>query len=50
MNATMPGKRFDSFTEFYPYHPEEHSHPVCRQLQYVGSLVVLALQSIPLNN
>ncbi len=43
MSATIPEKRFDSFAEFYPYYLEEHSHPVCRRLHYLGSLLVLVL-------
>jgi hypothetical protein len=43
VSATIPEKRFDSFAEFYPCYLEEHSHPVCRWLHYLGSLLVLVL-------
>lgn len=34
-------KKFNSFNEFYPYYLTEHSHPFCRALHYIGSLLVL---------
>lgn len=34
-------KKFTSFSEFYPFYLQEHSHPVCRFLHYTGSLLVL---------
>jgi hypothetical protein len=43
MSADVQHKRFDSFAEFYPFYLEEHSHPACRRLHYLGSLLVLAL-------
>ncbi|PAU54890.1 hypothetical protein BZL41_21350 [Pseudomonas sp. PIC25] len=35
--------RYTRFADFYPYYLQEHSHPVCRRLHYVGSLLVLAI-------
>jgi hypothetical protein len=36
--------KFSSFAEFYPYYLNEHRHPLCRALHYVGSgLVVIVL-------
>ena len=35
-------KRFGSFRDFYPFYLSEHSHPICRRLHFVGSLLVLA--------
>lgn len=32
---------FDSFRTFYPYYLDEHRHPVCRRLHFVGSCLVL---------
>lgn len=43
MNASTPDREFKSFAEFYPYYLAEHSHPTCRRLHYVGSVLVLAL-------
>jgi len=43
MSPRPPQQRFNSFAEFYPYYLGEHSHPACRRLHYVGSLLVLAL-------
>lgn len=34
--------RFSSFAEFYPFYLNEHRHPVCRRLHFVGSTLVLA--------
>jgi len=36
-------KKFQSFSEFYPYYLEEHGDARCRALHYTGSLLVLAL-------
>jgi hypothetical protein len=37
-------KRFDSFTEFYPYYLDEHRDRRCRRLHFIGtSLVLVAL-------
>ena len=35
-------RSFKSFRDFYPFYLAEHSHPICRQLHFVGSLLVLA--------
>ncbi len=42
MNPPVP-ERYTRFADFYPYYLQEHSHPVCRRLHYVGSLLVLGL-------
>jgi len=34
-------RKFSSFAEFYPYYLNEHRHPLCRALHYVGSGVVV---------
>ncbi len=41
--SSQPSERFNSFSEFYPYYLEEHRHPTCRRLHYVGSLLVLVV-------
>ena len=37
------GKRFQSFTEFYPYYLSEHLNPTCRKLHFAGTSLVLAI-------
>lgn len=32
-----------SFKEFYPFYLKEHSHPVCRLLHFLGSLLIIFL-------
>ncbi|OUR94927.1 hypothetical protein A9Q81_14270 [Gammaproteobacteria bacterium 42_54_T18] len=39
----MTEKRFQSFSEFYPYYLNEHSDATCRTLHYIGSLLVLSV-------
>ena len=36
-------KRFQSFTEFYPFYLAEHRDPRCRALHYIGSIAVIGL-------
>lgn len=33
--------RFNSLAEFYSFYLEEHQHPMCRRLHFVGSSLVL---------
>lgn len=35
--------RYQSFRDFYPYYLAEHSHPVCRALHYIGSMLGAAI-------
>jgi len=35
-------KRFNSFSEFYPYYLSEHENKTCRRLHFIGSTLVLA--------
>lgn len=34
-------RRFDSFSEFYPYYLEEHQDRRCRRMHFIGSALVL---------
>ncbi|MDX1459517.1 MAG: DUF962 domain-containing protein [Xanthomonadales bacterium] len=36
-------KRFNSFSEFYPFYLAEHSNPVCKGLHFVGTWLVIAV-------
>ena len=45
MNPAAPSAsqgRFRRFADFYPYYLSEHSHPVCRRLHFVGTVLVIA--------
>jgi len=33
--------RYSSFREFYPFYLSEHTHPMCRRLHFVGSMLAL---------
>ncbi|MBY6188593.1 DUF962 domain-containing protein [Marinobacter hydrocarbonoclasticus] len=39
----MTEKRFQSFSEFYPFYLSEHSDSRCRALHYIGSTLVLVI-------
>lgn len=39
----MEKKRFNSFSEFYPFYLSEHQDRVNRRLHFVGSTLVIAL-------
>ena len=32
---------FQSFAEFYPFYLQEHGHPTCRRLHFVGTVLVI---------
>jgi hypothetical protein len=36
-------KRFQSFSEFYPYYLSEHLNPTCRKLHFAGTTLVMAI-------
>ena len=38
----MNSKRYDTFTQFYPYYLSEHQNRICRLLHVIGSILVLA--------
>ena len=33
--------RFASFREFYPFYLSQHTHPMCRRLHFVGTVLAL---------
>lgn len=36
-------KRYQTFTEFYPFYLNEHRNLTCRRLHFLGSSIVIAL-------
>ncbi|MDY7024970.1 MAG: DUF962 domain-containing protein [Pseudomonadota bacterium] len=36
-------KRFNSFSEFYPFYLSEHQNPTSRRLHFVGTAVVISI-------
>ncbi|MBI3715230.1 MAG: DUF962 domain-containing protein [Betaproteobacteria bacterium] len=34
---------YRTFREFYPFYLSEHTHPTCRTLHFVGSILVLLI-------
>ncbi len=36
-------QRYQSFNEFYPFYLSQHQHPICRQLHFVGSALILLI-------
>jgi hypothetical protein len=36
-------KKFNDFSEFYPYYLSEHENLTCRRLHFVGSTLILIL-------
>jgi hypothetical protein len=36
-------KRYQTFTEFYPFYLNEHRNTTCRRLHFFGSTIVIAL-------
>ena len=41
-------KRFESFSEFYPYYLSEHADPNCRRLHYIGTSLTLVFAGLGL--
>ena len=39
----MPGTRYKSMTEFYPFYLSQHSDKTCRRLHFVGTSLALAI-------
>ena len=44
----MTDSTFKSFADFYPYYLQEHQHPTCRKLHFIGSALVLIVLAIAL--
>lgn len=38
---TVTGKKYQSFTEFYPFYLSEHANRSCRRLHFAGSTLAL---------
>lgn len=36
-------KKYQTYSDFYPYYLSEHRNPTCRALHFVGSTIVLLL-------
>lgn len=41
-------KRYQSFSEFYPFYLSQHQHPTCRQLHFIGSTLILFILTMSL--
>lgn len=40
---TSTARRFESFSEFYPFYLAEHSDRMCRRMHFIGSTLVLLI-------
>jgi hypothetical protein len=38
-------KQYQNFAEFYPFYLSQHQNSTCRQLHFIGSLLILVLIS-----
>ena len=43
-------KSYQSFSEFYPFYLSQHQHPICRQLHFMGSLLILLVIAFVIYN
>ena len=39
-------QRYASFRDFYPFYLGEHTHPVCRRLHVIGSVLVVVVLAL----
>jgi len=39
----MTAKKYQTFTEFYPFYLSQHKNKTCRRLHFIGSLLILLL-------
>ncbi|WNC67197.1 DUF962 domain-containing protein [Thalassotalea nanhaiensis] len=44
----MKEKKFKTFKEFYPFYLSQHKNTVCRNLHYIGSILVLSMLAFSL--
>ncbi|SIQ55034.1 hypothetical protein SAMN05421840_10286 [Shewanella morhuae] len=45
-NSNRSVRLYRSFTDFYPFYLSQHQNPICRQLHFAGSGIVLLLVTI----
>ncbi|GIU07460.1 membrane protein [Shewanella morhuae] len=45
-NSNRSVRLYRSFTDFYPFYLSQHQNPICRQLHFAGSGIVLLLVAI----
>jgi hypothetical protein len=43
-------KSYQSFSEFYPFYLSQHQHPICRQLHFMGSILILFVTALVIYN
>jgi hypothetical protein len=36
-------KKYQTFSEFYPFYLSQHQHSICRRLHFIGSLAIVVL-------
>ncbi|MCH9692089.1 MAG: DUF962 domain-containing protein [Gammaproteobacteria bacterium] len=41
--ALTSERKFNSFSEFYPFYLQQHRNLICRRLHFVGTLLVFAI-------
>ena len=39
----MMNKKYQTFSEFYPFYLSQHQNAVCRRLHFIGSLAIVVL-------
>lgn len=46
----MPMKKYQTFTEFYPFYLSQHQNNTCRRLHFIGSVLILFLIAYCIKN
>jgi len=41
-------KKYNTFSEFYPFYLDEHSNKTCRRLHFVGSALIIVVLALAL--